>query len=111
MTTQTGKKHWRYVRRTAYSLSMCLLLAGCWNSASTTVDLGTVSIGQQLIDLKKARDTNSLSNKEYEEARATLLFMLRNAAEGEDFEPESKSENAETKKEKEEKDEDSGFLF
>ena len=36
---------------------LCLLLTGCFNDAATDIDLGSVSVGQQLIDLKKARDT------------------------------------------------------
>jgi hypothetical protein len=43
------------------------VLAGC-SSTSTEVLPPTVnvSIGQQLIDLKKARDSGALSQKEYE---------------------------------------------
>jgi hypothetical protein len=32
-----------------------------------------VSVGQQLIDLKKARDTGALSQREYESQKAALI--------------------------------------
>jgi len=119
MIKQAEKKpatgSWVSARRAAYSLGLCVLLTGCFNQASTTVDLGSVSLGQQLMDLKKARDTNSLSNEEYEKARAALMFLLENAAEEEDFEPDladnDSGRNSGKSKNAKDDDDDSGFLF
>lgn len=106
---------------------LCLLLSGCFNDAATEIDLGSVSVGQQLIDLKKARDTNAISNSEYEESKAALLYLLKYSPEEEDFEHESADDDSDRsdrnskdkrkdKKEgkkdaKEKADDDSGWLF
>ena len=97
-------------------ISLCLLLTGCFNQGGeSSVNLGSVSVGQQLIDLKKARDTNSISNSEYEESKAALLNLLKNSAEEEDFEHDSDDDDSDRKKskakDKEEDDDDSGWLF
>jgi len=105
--------------RWATGVCLCLLLTGCFNQAESTVDLGSVSVGQQIIDLKKARDTNSISNGEYEESKAALLHLLKNAAEGEDFEHDSDEDDSDRGrdtangkgKSKDKDDDDSGWLF
>ena len=51
----------------APAVAAMLLLAGC--SSATTESLAptiSVSVGQQLIDLKKAREAGALSEKEYQ---------------------------------------------
>jgi len=101
------------------SLFLCLLLGGCFNDAATNVDLGSVSVGQQLIDLKKARDTNAITNSEYDESKAALLHLLKYSAEEEDFEyddddsdrGDKKSKKKDKGKNKEKGDDDSGWLF
>ncbi len=102
--------------RWAIGAILCLLLTGCFNAAETTLDLGSVSVGQQIIDLKKARDTNSITNSEYEESKAALLHLLKNAAQGEDFEYDSEDEDsdrdrAKAKDKAKDEDDDSGWLF
>jgi len=53
-------------------------LAGC-SSSSTDVLAPTVnvSIGQQLIDLKKARDSGALSQSEYEQQVRKLIDSVQ----------------------------------
>jgi hypothetical protein len=59
------------VKLTAIALA-CALLAAC---ASTEVVAPTVSvsIGQQLIDLKKARDSGAISQSEWEAQKKRLI--------------------------------------
>lgn len=52
---------------------LLLALTGCWNANNEHLHLGDVSIGQQLIDLKQAREADALTEAEYETARAQLL--------------------------------------
>ncbi|MGH6623871.1 MAG: hypothetical protein ACREBN_07860 [Burkholderiaceae bacterium] len=52
------------------------LLGGC-NSTTVMPPTVNVSIGQQLIDLKKARDTGALSEKEYQRQREDLIDSVR----------------------------------
>ena len=61
-------------------------LTGCWNGENVHVQLGDVSLGQQLIDLKTALDTDAITDDEYEETKETLL-ALNNLCE--DSEPET----------------------
>lgn len=92
-----------------------------------SLDLGSVSIGQQLIDLQKARNAGAISAAEFQSGKASLLLLLGNTAKAiypnrdgdgdDDFDVEivisdehdaSDQENA---KDEDDKDEDSGFLF
>jgi hypothetical protein len=50
---------------------MALALGGC--GGSEVVRSVNVSVGQQLIDLKKARDSGALSAREYESQKAQLI--------------------------------------
>ncbi|NWG73874.1 MAG: SHOCT domain-containing protein [Rubrivivax sp.] len=56
--------------------AMVLALAGC---GSTEVVAPTVSVstGQQLIDLKKARDSGALTQAEYEKQKANLIANVK----------------------------------
>ena len=102
------------------SLSLCLLLSGCFNDAHN-LQLGSVSIGQQLIDLKKALDTDSISKDEYLQAKADLLSLLGGAEfDGSDDDDDDDDEHDEdddhkrsgkARAEDDKKDKDSGFLF
>lgn len=58
-------------------LATCLTLAipGCGNVNKTEIELGDVSLGQQLIDLKRALDADALTEDEYEDAKAALLSI------------------------------------
>jgi len=101
------------------ALGICLLLTGCFNGASNNTDLGSVSIGQQLIDLKKARDSASITNAEYEKAKATLLLLLDNVDNAEDCEDaddrggqnQEKEQRKKQRKANNDDDDSSGFLF
>jgi hypothetical protein len=58
-------------------LVACLaLLAGCFNGGNTNISLGDVSLGQQLIDLKRALDEGAITEDEYEDAREQLMASM-----------------------------------
>jgi hypothetical protein len=72
------------VKRSGHGLSLSLastllltlvLLGGCWNGGNTSVRLGDVSLGQQLIDLKRALDEGAMTAEEYEQTKQTLLKL------------------------------------
>jgi len=67
--------------RTALVLSL-LLLGGCWNGNGNhaTLDLGDVSLGQQFIDLKAARDADAISADEYRELKQALIDTVVHAS-------------------------------
>ena len=49
-----------------------VVLAGCGGNEVVRPTV-SVSVGQQLIDLKKARDSGALSQREYESQKAQLI--------------------------------------
>lgn len=49
-----------------------VVLAGCGGNEVVRPTV-SVSVGQQLIDLKKARDAGALSQREYESQKALLI--------------------------------------
>ena len=53
------------------SIAAIALLAGC--SSTEVVRQLDVTVGQQLIDLKKARDNGALSASEYDSQRRKLI--------------------------------------
>lgn len=61
--------------RAAILLTAAVLLAGCWNGGNTQLHLGNVSVGQQLIDLKRALDADAITPAEYEETKQALLSL------------------------------------
>jgi hypothetical protein len=52
------------------------LLAAC-SSTEVVAPTMNVSVGQQLIDLKKAKDSGALSEKEWEQQKKTLIDSVR----------------------------------
>lgn len=56
--------------------AMLLALAGC-GSTEVVAPTVSVSIGQQLIDLKKARDSGALTQAEYEKQKANLIASVK----------------------------------
>ena len=59
-----------------------LLLGGCWNGNAdhSTLDLGDVSLGQQFIDLKAARDAGAISGDEYTALKQALIDSVVHAS-------------------------------
>ncbi|MCB1684631.1 MAG: hypothetical protein KDI31_09100 [Pseudomonadales bacterium] len=49
------------------------LLSGCWNGENINLRMGDVSVGQQLIDLKRALDEEAIDEEEYERLRTALM--------------------------------------
>lgn len=56
--------------------AMVLALAGC-GSTEVVAPTVSVSIGQQLIDLKKARDSGALTPAEYDKQKANLIASVK----------------------------------
>jgi uncharacterized protein YceK len=55
-------------------LSLCVVfLSGCVAIGNHDGHHGSTTLGQQLIDLQKARDAGALSEAEYQTQRAKLL--------------------------------------
>jgi hypothetical protein len=60
----------------ALPLAASLLLAGgCWNGDNDSINLGNVSLGQQMIDLKAALEQGAISRAEYDRLKGTLLSI------------------------------------
>ncbi|HEX6721716.1 MAG TPA: hypothetical protein VF107_09115 [Burkholderiaceae bacterium] len=61
------------------TLSIVLMAGALSACGSTEVVAPTmnVSIGQQLIDLKNARDSNAISQKEWEQQKERLISSVR----------------------------------
>lgn len=53
--------------------ALALLLGGCWNGNQDNIHLDSVSLGQQLIDLKVALEQDALSQEEYQQVKQWLL--------------------------------------
>jgi hypothetical protein len=62
-------------RKTLLIATILLFSTGCWNGENTSINLGTVSIGQQLIDLKRALDEGAMTQEEYDQTKQTLLKL------------------------------------
>lgn len=63
------------VERTVALLLTVLLLAGCFNGGNQAINLGDVSIGQQLIDLQRALDEGVISEQEFVDTKQRLLRL------------------------------------
>lgn len=59
--------------RLAIGLLFVATLAGCGDTRVVNLNLGSVSIGQQLIDLQAAKTAGVIDDAEYEVARAAIL--------------------------------------
>jgi hypothetical protein len=59
--------------RVAALLFAGLVAAGCGGGADVRTTTTTVSVGQQLIDLKKARDSGAMTTQEFEKAKRELI--------------------------------------
>jgi hypothetical protein len=57
----------------ALVLPAFLLLNGCVAIGNRDAQRGNATLGQQLIDLQKARDTGALTDAEYQAQKARLL--------------------------------------
>ncbi len=61
---------------TAALLALALASAGCWGGGSTTStysETKTISTGQELMDLKKARDSGAITEAEYQRLRESII--------------------------------------
>lgn len=78
MRIRSGRFPMNGTRSCASVVMACALLGGC-SSATTEVLAPTVSvsIGQQLIDLKKARDAGALSEQEYQAQVRRVIDSVR----------------------------------
>ena len=63
------------VKSTAIVLA-CALLGAC-SSTEVVAPSMNVSVGQQLIDLKKARDSGAISQKEWEQQKQRLIDSVQ----------------------------------
>ena len=67
-----------YRIRALAAVSLILLsvaLSGCWNGDVSNIRLADISLGQQLIDLKRALEEEAISDDEYEAAREKLISL------------------------------------
>ena len=60
-------------RITPFLVATILLLNGCIAIGNRDAQQGHGTLGQQLIDLQKARDAGALSESEYQAQKARLL--------------------------------------
>ena len=60
----------------ALALVLAATLAGCGGDEVVRQTV-TVSVGQQLIDLKKAKDSGALSAREYEAQKSKLIQSVQ----------------------------------
>jgi len=63
------------VKSTAIVLA-CVLVGAC-SSTEVVAPSMNVSIGQQLIDLKKAKDSGAISQKEWEQQKKALIDSVQ----------------------------------
>lgn len=61
--------------RLALVLTLPFALAGCFNSsdAAVTLDMGSVSLGQQLMDLDAAKEAGAISKAEHRMIRDKII--------------------------------------
>lgn len=55
------------------ALASCLLFAGCVASIGNRQPDRAGTLGQELIDLQKAKEANAITEAEYQQLRAKLL--------------------------------------
>lgn len=54
-------------------LALALTLAGCGGGGDVQSTVNTQTVGQELMDLQKARDSGALTQQEYERQRKAIL--------------------------------------
>lgn len=64
------------LRGTLATLVAAAILAGC-GSTEVVAPTVSVSVGQQLIDLKKARDSGALNENDYQRQRKAMIDNVR----------------------------------
>lgn len=62
------------------ALLLIISLGGCWNGDNDSIHLGDVSVGQQLIDLQRAREAGAIDEAEYQRLRSHFMALLLQAA-------------------------------
>lgn len=81
--------------KTALLLVLSLSLSACFNeNEEHSVVLGNVSLGDQLIDLKKAHDAGAINDTEYREMRESLVNLIAD----QDFEVDDDDDDDDDKK-------------
>lgn len=60
----------------AGALLVLALLGGCWNGDNDSIRLGDVSLGQQLLDLQRARDAGAIDEAEYRRLRSHFMELV-----------------------------------
>lgn len=72
-------------------VTLLMLMSACWNGDVSNVRLGDISLGQQLIDLKRALDEGAIDSTEHAAAKERLLALhaFCEGAEQEDAEAEN----------------------
>ena len=58
------------------ALTVAMLVAGCGGNEVVAPTV-SVSVGQQLIDLKKARDSGALSESDYQRQKQSLIDSVQ----------------------------------
>ncbi len=62
------------MRKTLLMIATAIFIAACGGGGATTQqDIRTTTTGQELLDLKKARDAGAISQEEYDKQRAEIL--------------------------------------
>jgi hypothetical protein len=56
---------------------VALMLTGCGGTTEVVQPSVNVSVGQQLIDLKKARDAGALTESEFQRQKEQLIDSIR----------------------------------
>jgi len=101
-------------RRTLSVALLVLGLSACGiDSSYNSTNLGSVSIGQQLIDLKAAQENDLLSEKEYQMLRTKLIRTLTESLDAEDQEGDDdrKPIHRDDDNDDDDDDDDDGWLF
>ena len=65
----------RRILLSAILIPTLFTLAGCWNGDVSNLRMGDVSIGQQLIDLKRAREEEAIDELEYQNLRKAIMSL------------------------------------
>jgi len=66
----------RVIRAAIVGIGVANVLVGC-SGTQVVRPTVSVSVGQQLIDLKKAHDSGALSDKEYQAQKAQLINSVQ----------------------------------